>query len=583
MGIKNKNFQFVKPMLILVCSLIQTTLISNLSAQSGSCAVGSYVNLLSFIDFTGSTSGDMEVTTDGSVHLGPNGIYDIYGAIDNQGAIIIDNGGVLNVYGDMLNSGSITVSSGGRINFYGEDWSNTSSASVVGTGDIYFTSIRPTISNDWLIATPCISAYSAGSFSQDLDGGGTGVDMDIRLFVNNANNVILTGTTSISGSLNFNMNNGDVLLGDNDLVMTTAAAVNSFNPTRFAVTNGTGHMVKEGLASAGYYFFPIGRAEGDYTPATIINDAGAADIFHTQVKNYSESASDEFDPSRGMDRTWNIFSDNGSGATLVLQHNSSTNHVDDYTTKGGDPAAFVTQYLGQMWEPSSHQMQGEWEIGTGGLNTYAAGTVPGSSSHTRSYGITATSSVANAAFFSKSSNVFAPLPVKLLSFDVCKAGVLKSNIEWSTVNEVNIKGFEVQRFNMESKDWEFIAWMPASGQGYDVAKYDLMDNNAKYGVNLYRLKIISRDEKSEYSETKTVEFNHAAPANFLIFPNPVDEIGVLHLVGNSAIKTLVITDALGREVLIEQTESSNMAIDVSRLAKGVYTIHINGNQYQFVR
>src|SRR5690606_22091585 len=171
------------------------------------------------------------------------------------------------------------------------------------------------------------------------------------------------------------------------------------NEQRYIVTDGTGNLVKDSLLASANYMFHVGRAESDYTPATITNDNGSApNRFNVQVKDYTESASDEASPERGMHRTWNIFSSLGGPATLVLQHNTSTNDLADYTDNGADANAFVTQYAGA----------GVWQIGLGATGTDAAGTVAGSRTHTRSYTTTATTQNADIAFFSKSSTLMNP-------------------------------------------------------------------------------------------------------------------------------------------------------------------------------
>lgn len=551
-----------------------------LRAQSGLCTDGTYIKTSSYINLEMHSAGDLSVTGSGAFEIGPSGIYNVYGAIDNAGTITIDNGGVLNIYGDIYNSGTITVNVGGTINFYGEGWTGTNSSTVNGQGDIYFTSDRPDISSSWQAAVPCLSSFSGGSFSQNLDGGGLGVDMDIKLHINNPQNLVLTGTSSVAGDLIFDVNDGDLILGNNDLVITSGAAVSGYGSSRLVVTSGTGHMVKEGLASSSAFFFPVGRAEGDYTPADIVNMGGASDNFYVQVKDYSESAADEADPARGMDRTWNIYSDNGSGATIALQHNSSTNNAGDYTTQGGDANAFVTQYLGVQWSTSNQRSQGFWQTGAGGTGTYATGSVAGSSLHYRSYSATATSATSNSAYFSKSSNGLTPLPVTLLDFNAQSFGSKKVMVSWKTTEEINQNRFDIFRLDAE-KQWIKIGEVRSAGQCQSLCEYQFVDQLPQDGTNHYRLGIVNHDGQSSYSPIRSVVFNVETDLN--IYPNPSN--GTLNIISNNAIEQVWVFDLLGHLVYTREplSEVSALNLDLSHLPGGVYQLNINGLCYRWVK
>jgi hypothetical protein len=567
---------------ILVVFIIIQSIVGNTSyAQSGACSGGSYIDNTTYVNYTGSSAGDMQINTAGQLRIGASGVYDIYGATNNAGNITIDNGGILNIYGDMTNSGTITIVSGGTINFYGQAWSNTNVATVNGTGDIYFTSVRPTIPAAWTTAVPCITSYSGGTFSQNLNGGGNSVDMNVRLFVNNANNVVLTGTTSIAGSVNFAVNNGDILLGNFDLTLTSTGTVAGYSGSRMAVTNGTGHMVKEGLAVSSSFYFPVGRDEADYTPANITNNGSAADAVHVAVKNYSESTSDEYDPSTGMDRTWNIYTDIGGGATVTLQHNSATN-AGAYNTAGGDPSAFVTQYQGQQWVTSVGRNQGVWQTGTGGLGTYAVGTVASSSTHNRAYTSTATNATADAAFYSKSTNILSPLPVKLMNFNAVKFNEINSLVTWDAVSEINVVKYDVYRLN-KNNTWEAIGSVGAECNGQMVCKYQFIDRHPYAGQNLYKLKVIEHDEEHFNNEIKIVYFGNSEIGGKIstLYPNP--STGELQVNSTSIIESITIMDLTGKVLMSIHPNADSQELDLSDLSAGCYLIKFGNEIHKWIK
>lgn len=572
---KELNFKTMAITLLLLSAF-------GLKAQSGACSGGATIGADAYINFNFVSSGDMDILSAGKLTVAGSGVLDLYGALTNGATVTIESGGVLNVYGDMINNADIEVKSGGRLNFYGNDWTNAGSARVFGTGDVFFTSSRPTIGADWITAAPCLSSYSAGSFTQNLDGGGNTVDMDIKLHVNNANNIQLINTNaSIAGTVSFDVNDGHIVIGDQDLLFTSTGGFTGHNEQRYVVTDGDGHMVKEGLASAALFTFPVGRAEADYTPATIQNDAVAADVFHVNVKNYTESASDEFDPDRGMDRTWNIYSDNGSGASLLLQHNSVTNATGDYFNQGGDAMAFVTQYLGAVYDPSTMQVQGDWQTGSTAGLTDAAGTIAGSRTHIRSYGATATSDTADAAYFSKSSNLLEPLPIVLLNFEVKKLNEQSARLTWITASETNSDYFMVMK-QFES-GFKLIGKVKAAGHSEHRREYVFIDHMPQLGMNYYRLQMVDIDGSSKTSEIKYVNFEAAEDFETSVWPNPSS--GIVYIQSSSLLGEIKLLDATGKLVFQMSPDAAKLAMsfDIADLAPGVYTVYVQGAAFKIIK
>ncbi|HEY1046342.1 MAG TPA: T9SS type A sorting domain-containing protein [Bacteroidia bacterium] len=535
------------------------------TAQSGACTVGGEINFDSYVNYNAASAGDVNIGTAGKLTIDSFGVYDMYGALTNTGSITVKKGGKLNVYGNFTNSGVLIVNTGGVINFYGTNWQNTSVASVTGNGDIYFTSSRPSISASWVATAPCLSSYSGGSFTQNLDGGGKGVDMNIKLHVNNANNIVLNGTTSVADRVFFDVNDGHVILGSNFFYLTTNATLSGFSDQRYFVTNNSGSVVKEGISASGNFFFPVGRAEADYTPATITNTAGSSDTFFVYVKNYAESGSNEADPTRGMDRTWNIYSTKGNSVSLLLQHNSTTNNAGDYTTQGGDASAFVTQYQSGV----------TWQTGTGATGTDAAGTVSGSRTHNRTYSTTATSTTANSAFFSKSSNLLSPLPVKLIDYTATKINNQKGRLNWATTNEDGNEMYQVYKLN-NSKEWVLLNKVSAHGSPM-INHYELFDEKPLIGNNFYKLECLDVHSNINYSEIKLLNFDPSDISRISLFPNPSN--GNLTIVSDNSVNTITITDGKGNLIKTINTEGNTIELDLSFLVSGLYVLTINGENF----
>jgi hypothetical protein len=495
--------------------------------------ISQVISGIAFVLITFSSQAQMNINGSFSV-FGEMGVFgNLQLSADAQ--VFFQNGSTLHMLGS-----TTTVSSNSEI------FANTASTQA-GTGRLLFVGTAP----------------------QTLDGGnssaigGTQPSL-INLAINNTDNLTLTNTnTRITSGLDFI--NGHVILGNNGLELSSAASASNANGTRYVVTNGTGFMVKEGFSSA--FSFPVGRATSDYTPATVT--PSATDDFFVQVKNYSESASDEFVTTDGVNRTWNIYSTAGAGANIALQHNSTTNG-SNYTTNGGDLSAFVTQYQGLQ------SGRGTWELGTGAQGTNVSGSVSGSVVHNRVYSPTALTSSANGAFFSKSTLPLTPLPIALLDFYAKKRDENQALLSWSTTTEYNSSHFEVET-STNGVSWAKIGEVKAQGVSYEVTNYQLIHPNPALGVNYYRLNLVDLDGSAEFSKIQSVLFGNVTStlANVVVFPNPSN--GMLNISSSSKTYNYTLTDMHGKTIhsFNNQTDENDFQLDLSMYANGIYFIKAN--------
>ena len=75
---------------------------------------------------------------------------------------------------------------------------------------------------------------------------------------------------------------------------------------------------------------------------------------------------------------------------------------------------------------------------------------------------------------------------------------------------------------------------------------------------------------------------HSTQKNIKVFPNPISNILYIYWNNSPQIKTKIkLINILGKTVYLNQTDNTtNLSIDVSHLAKGVYTLLIHNVQYQ---
>ena len=551
---------------------------NELIAQSGSCgSTGLYINYNDYVNYDRTVGGDVEIATAGYVEIGALGNWENYGAIVNDGTIEIDSGGVLILYGDMENSGTLILHKGAVIHFYGKKWKNglasvVSDGAPVNTipgGDLNFIASRPALPSTWLVVSPCLSIYSGGDSVQCSDGAN--VPMDVVLRLKNPNNVVLlNSTTRIEGKLQWDVPNGDIVLGNNDLVLTENASQDGYLADRFVITNGTGHLVKENYI--GNWVFPVGLADGDYTPAAINNSL--ANTMHVLVQDYTTSASDEVitDPSAdGMQRTWNIYADLATGSSVItLQHNSITNqplfdNAYNFVTRWGTTTPNTTGDIVLPYSTSA------WQTNTPAPGTVGVlsslGIVAGSNMQSRNYTDFAVSPSDAIAFFTKSSDPIHPLPIDLLSFTAINSEC-SAQIDFNTGVERSISRFQVQR-SIDGKTFSTIASVQPKGSNSD---YRFIDLNAPEGRIYYRLSMIELNGDYRISPTITVNVDCKANSTVNIYPNPSHDF--INLSGLSAPSEIRISTIDGKVIGAYSSNSSQIILDIREFSQATYWLTI---------
>jgi uncharacterized repeat protein (TIGR01451 family) len=171
------------------------------------------------------------------------------------------------------------------------------------------------------------------------------------------------------------------------------------------------------------------------------------------------------------------------------------------------------------------------------------------------------------------------LPLKLLSFKAVKNGMI-NEVSWTTSNELNASHFEVVR-SINGLDFIVIDKLPAANSG----SYRLNDNNPANAINYYRLKMIDKDGRFEYSPVRMV--NNLAAFSVAIFPNPVKDKLNLRIESDRKLDLLIeILSADGKVLVVQkQTFTGSSALkplNLSSLKNGSYFIRVKSTSDQGV-
>lgn len=178
------------------------------------------------------------------------------------------------------------------------------------------------------------------------------------------------------------------------------------------------------------------------------------------------------------------------------------------------------------------------------------------------------------------------IPVQV---DVFSSTVNGNNvvIKWSTVSEINNKGFEVERSRKGTPEqWEFLAFIEGNGTSNNYHQYIYTDKNLPAGSFLYRYKQINFD--GSYSFSAILEVDIDAPKDFSLsqnYPNPFNPVTTIKftiptspqtsILSKGEVVTLRVYDMLGREVVTLMNEEKQpgtyeVQFDATGLSTGIY-------------
>lgn len=181
---------------------------------------------------------------------------------------------------------------------------------------------------------------------------------------------------------------------------------------------------------------------------------------------------------------------------------------------------------------------------------------------------------ANMTFVDASNGL---LPVELTSFT---SNVNANNVylKWTTVSEINNAGFEIQRKELLSKDWQSMGFLSGSVNSNELKIYEFVDKGLSPGSYLYRLKQSDINGNIEYFELdETVSILN--PEQFTLyqnFPNPFNPSTVItYKITEPSRVRLILYDAVGKVVRQLVNEDLNAGyhqyeLNATGLGSGVY-------------
>ncbi len=166
-----------------------------------------------------------------------------------------------------------------------------------------------------------------------------------------------------------------------------------------------------------------------------------------------------------------------------------------------------------------------------------------------------------------------PLPVQFKSFTATR---YSSNVilKWETIWEQNNSGFAVERNvngSLEQVGW--VASQGIAGNSNTDLSYQYIDPNNIKGVTQYRIRQVDLDNKSKYTEIRSVR-GDGMLGKTIVYPNPSNDGKVNVLFEDASVsRDVSVSDMAGR-VVKEFRAITNNNITIENLQPGMYMVRI---------
>lgn len=158
-------------------------------------------------------------------------------------------------------------------------------------------------------------------------------------------------------------------------------------------------------------------------------------------------------------------------------------------------------------------------------------------------------------------------PVKLTSFNG-KIQDSKAILSWTTANEINNKGFAIER-SFDGNSFSQIGFVNADNSATTQHNYSYADVFTNK-VTWYRLKQV--DNNGKYSYSNSIRLIASTNGSTLVYPNPTRDFVKIE---GDKISTVSISNILGKVVLKQDFSNVNTAtLNISSLSQGVYLVSV---------
>lgn len=217
--------------------------------------------------------------------------------VNNGGSIVVEDGATLVVESDITNNGSGSIVNNGTIEVKGN-----------------LTSLATATFNS-SNTNAKLKFSGMGASTLNLNNITTIRDLEMA---KDDENLTLGSGVIVTGALTFTEDDNQIILGTNDLVLTSSGTSDNSTVTNsFVVTNGTGVVTKESLSGA--FEFPVGAAIDSQNDITLTETGTTDNISVRVLANAYDTPATQTDviADEVVNATWEITEATAGGSSLT--------------------------------------------------------------------------------------------------------------------------------------------------------------------------------------------------------------------------------------------------------------------------
>ncbi len=362
------------------------------------------------------------------------------------------------------------------------------------------------------------------------------------------------------------LSSGLITLGNYNLTLGSSAVVSGTpSATNMIVATGSGELRKT-FTGTGSFTYPVGdnTVTAEYSPVTLNFTSGTFSSAYAGVKLSNAKHGNNSSAANYLNRNWTVTSSGISAFSCGV-----TMQYLPADVAGTEASIWAGKWNGTSW---AYLNQAD------AVNHRLTATVT--------------------EFGSFSGGEQGVLPVELSSFTSTLNG-RNIRLDWTTATEKNNYGFEVERTTTTGHpeqanapiydpvgkgNWTKIGFVEGNGTTNAPKSYSYTEKNISTGKYSYRLKLIDRDGKFEYSQQ--VEVTVSAPKIFALeqnYPNPFNPSTTINYqLPVAKHVSLKIYDAIGREVatLVNEVKDAgyySAQFDGARFSSGIYFARLSSS------
>ena len=178
--------------------------------------------------------------------------------------------------------------------------------------------------------------------------------------------------------------------------------------------------------------------------------------------------------------------------------------------------------------------------------------------------------------FQQGIMVSTPLPIVGLEFTAFRLNNNEVQLTWKTLQEINNKGFYIQRQLQHEGDFsplQFVNSRAIGGNSSTPLNYSTIDANDYSGNSYYRIKQEDLDGKFMYSLIRSVKGETTTDINMQVWPVPAKEVVHVKIEGLQKDDQILVLDMSGK--IVQQLPIQvHATVQLSNLIPGHYIVRL---------